>query len=107
MAILSFYRRLPLQKPSIAGYYADRMLQLSGQPLSLRQIATIADGVPSGAVRIQISAAAIAQRDAARHVVPRVAEEFPPVYGINTGFGKLCEVPISNGELNRLNSTSC
>ena len=78
------------------------MLQLSGQPLSLRQIATIADGVPSGSVRIQIAPAAIAQMDASRDVVRRVAEECLPVYGINTGFGKLCEVRISNGELARL-----
>jgi histidine ammonia-lyase len=78
------------------------MLQLSGQPLSLHEIARIADGVPSGSVRVQIAPAAIAQMDASRAVVRRVAEGCLPVYGINTGFGKLCEVRISNGELARL-----
>ena len=78
------------------------MLQLSGQPLSLHEIAQIADGVPAGSVRVQIAHAAIAQMDASRAVVRRVADNALPVYGINTGFGKLCEVRISNGELARL-----
>ena len=74
------------------------MLQLSGQPLSLHEIATIADA----SVRIQIDPAAIAQMDASRDVVRRVAEDRLPVYGINTGFGKLCEVRIPDDELARL-----
>src|ERR1039458_9305865 len=74
------------------------MLQLSGQPLSLHEIATIADA----SVRIQIDPAAIAQMDASRDVVRRVAEDRLAVYGINTGFGKLCEVRIPDDELARL-----
>ena len=58
------------------------MLQLSGQPLSLHEIAAIADA----SVRVQISPAAVAQMDASRAVVRRVAEDCLPVYGINTGF---------------------
>src|SRR5665811_1274514 len=61
MAISSFYRRFTIQKPSVASYYSDRMLQLSGQPLSLHEIARIADWVPSGSVGIQISPAVVAQ----------------------------------------------
>src|ERR1039458_7118230 len=98
MAISSFYRRFPLQNHPVAGYYSDRMLQLSGQPLSLHEIAAIADA----SVRVQIPDAAVAQMEASRAVVRRVAEDDHPVYGINTGFGKLCEVRISNGELARL-----
>ena len=82
----------------MAGYYSDRMPQLSGQPLSLHEIAQIADA----SVRVEIPPAAIAQMEASRAVVRRVAEDHLPVYGINTGFGKLCEVRISNGELARL-----
>src|ERR1035437_442137 len=74
------------------------MLQLSGQPLSLREIAAIA----GSSLQLQIAPSAIAQMDASRDVVRRVAEDPLPVYGINTGFGKLCEVRISNGELARL-----
>src|ERR1017187_9760684 len=95
---LTPYRRFPIQNQSIAGYYSGRMLQLSGQPLSLHEIARIADA----SVRVQIPPAAVAQMDASRAVVRRVAENDLPVYGINTGFGKLCEVRISNGELARL-----
>src|ERR1035437_8229639 len=98
MAISSFYRRFAIQKPSVASYYSDRMLQLSGQPLSLHEIARIADA----SAQVRIAPSAIAQMDASRAVVRRVAEDCLPVYGINTGFGKLCEVLISNGELARL-----
>src|ERR1035437_10733885 len=73
---LTPYRRFTIQKPSVASYYSDRMLQLSGQPLSLHEIATIADA----SVRIQIDPAAIAQMDASRDVVRRVAEDRLPVY---------------------------
>src|ERR1039457_5623974 len=98
MAIFSFYPRFPLQKPSMAGYYSDRMLQLSGQPLSLHEIAAIADA----SVRVQIPPAAVAQMEASREGVRRVPEDNVPVYGINPGLGKLCEVRISNGDLARL-----
>src|ERR1035441_8711731 len=74
------------------------MLQLSGQPLSLREIAAIA----GGSLQLQIAPSAIAQMDASRDVVRRVAEDHVPVYGINTGFGKLCEVRIPDDELARL-----
>ena len=71
---------------------------LSGQPLSLREIAAIADA----SVRVQIAPAAIAQMEASRDVVRRVGGRSPAVYGINTGFGKLCEVRIPDDELARL-----
>ena len=74
------------------------MLQLSGQPLSLREIAAIA----GSSLQLQIAPSAIAQMDASRDVVRRVAEDPLPVYGINTGFGKLCEVRIPDDELARL-----
>ena len=71
---------------------------LSGQPLSLREIAAIADA----SAPVQIAPAAVAQMDASRAVVRRAAEDHLPVYGINTGFGKLCEVRIAGDELARL-----
>ena len=74
------------------------MLQLSGQPLSLREIARIADG----SVRVQIAPPAVGQMDASREVVRRAGKITLAVYGINTGFGKLCEVRIPNDELARL-----
>jgi histidine ammonia-lyase len=74
------------------------MTLLSGQPLSLREIAAIADA----SVQVQIAPAAVAQMDASRAVVRRAAKDHLPVYGINTGFGKLCEVRIADDELAHL-----
>ncbi len=82
----------------MTSYYSGRMMLLSGQPLSLREIAAIADG----SAEVQIAPAAVAQMDASRAVVQHVTEHDVPVYGINTGFGKLCEVRIPNDELARL-----
>ena len=74
------------------------MLQLGGQPLALKEIAEIA----SGRVRLELAPAAMAQMEASRRVVRRVAGEHRPVYGINTGFGKLCEVRIADDAIERL-----
>ena len=74
------------------------MLQLRGQPLTLKEIAEIA----SGRVRLELAPAAMAQMEASRRVVRRVAGEHRPVYGINTGFGKLCEVRIADDAIERL-----
>src|ERR1035437_2054822 len=74
------------------------MLQLGGQPLALKEIAEIA----SGRARLELAPAAMAQMEASRRVVRRVAGEHRPVYGINTGFGKLCEVRIADDAIERL-----
>src|ERR1039458_1396171 len=74
------------------------MLQLRGQPLTLKEIAEIA----SGNVRLELAQAAMEQMEASRRVVRRVAGEHRPVYGINTGFGKLCEVRIADDAIERL-----
>ena len=74
------------------------MMLLSGQPLSLHEIAVIADG----SIGLEIAPDAIAQMEASREVVRRAVEDHTAVYGINTGFGKLCEVRIPDDELARL-----
>jgi histidine ammonia-lyase len=74
------------------------MMQLRGQPLTLKEMAEIA----SGKVRLELAQAAMAQMEASRRVVRRVAGENRPVYGINTGFGKLCEVRIADDAIERL-----
>ena len=74
------------------------MLQLSGQPLALHQIAHIADA----SLRLRIAPEAIAQMEKSREVVRRAADAHIPVYGINTGFGKLCEVRIPDEDLAQL-----
>ena len=52
--------------------------------------------------RVELAEAAAAQMEASCAVVRRAAREHTPVYGINTGFGKLCEVRIPDGDLARL-----
>jgi histidine ammonia-lyase len=84
------------------------MLQLSGKPLSLRQIASIA----SAAGEIRIAPSAIARMHASREIVRRAMAGGHPVYGINTGFGKLCDVAIpacefASLQLNLVRSHAC
>src|SRR3954452_10134380 len=74
------------------------MFELSGQLLTLPEIARIADG----SVPIGLAAAAIQQMQGSRDVVRRGTEAHVPVYGINTGFGKLCEVRIPDNAIDRL-----
>jgi histidine ammonia-lyase len=71
------------------------MIHLDGTTLTLQSLATIAyDRVPVG-----LGAEAIAQVNAARAVVDRHAALPHAVYGINTGFGALAEVPIPPDQL--------
>ncbi|HXB73664.1 MAG TPA: histidine ammonia-lyase [Candidatus Acidoferrales bacterium] len=74
------------------------MVLLSGQVLTLREIADIA----AGTVRVDLSPAAARQMEASRQVVRLAIESHAPVYGINTGFGKLCEVRIPDDAIERL-----
>jgi histidine ammonia-lyase len=74
------------------------MLELAGQPLSLREIVAVA----SGGETVRLSAAAYSRVNAARAVVDRVIAEGRVVYGINTGFGKLADVRIADADLETL-----
>jgi histidine ammonia-lyase len=74
------------------------MMQLSGHPFTLAEIARIAGGLE----RVEIAPAAVAQMERSERVVRGVAHGDRPVYGINTGFGKLCEVRIPEDEIDRL-----
>jgi len=73
------------------------MVELNGQVLSLRLLAAISDGEP-----VRVAPAAVTRMEASREIVRRVTEDHRPVYGINTGFGKLCDVRIPDGDIERL-----
>jgi histidine ammonia-lyase len=73
------------------------VIDLSGQPIQLEELAAIAAGE-----RVRIAAPAIPRMERSREVVRQVTQERHPVYGINTGFGKLCEVRIPEEALDRL-----
>jgi histidine ammonia-lyase len=74
------------------------MIEVSGQPLTLEQIASVSIGktqtfLPDGArQRIQAS----------REVIEELLRQNRVVYGVNTGFGKLCDVRIPSSELESL-----
>ncbi len=74
------------------------MVEVSGRPLTLEQIVDVSIGkastsLPDGArTRIQSS----------RAVIEAVLREGRVVYGVNTGFGKLCDVHIPSSELEAL-----
>ena len=74
------------------------MLLLSGQPLTLAQLAAIA----GGGEPVAITPEAVARMEASERVVRCVTGGDRPVYGINTGFGKLCEVRIPDDAIDRL-----
>ena len=84
------------------------MLELSGQSLSIPQIAEVAQGRLS----VRLSRAAEQRIAASRALVNQVISEGRIVYGVNTGFGKLSDVHIkSDGlealQLNLVRSHSC
>ncbi len=74
------------------------MLQLRGQRLTLEQIAAIA----YGREQATLSDEARVRIEAARRVVEKIVEENRTVYGVNTGFGRLSDVRIEQGDLRQL-----
>src|SRR5215831_9853225 len=80
-----------------AAVFWGQMQLLHGQPLTLTEIAAIAGGE-----KVEIAPEAIMQMERSERVVREVAHGDRPVYGINTGFGKLCEVRIAEDEIERL-----
>jgi len=73
-------------------------LELSGQPLTLEQIVSVALGESEPA----LSEKARLQMRASRDVIEDVVRRQRVVYGVNTGFGKLSDVHIPPDELQLL-----
>ena len=73
-------------------------MQLTGQPLSLSQIAQVAHGQTS----IEVAPSAHARIHASRKVIEEIVAKDGVVYGVSTGFGKLADVQIPTGELRQL-----
>ena len=54
-------------------------------------------------LKLELSAEAIERMDAGRSWLERhISETDRPIYGINTGFGSLCDTGVSEGEIDRL-----
>jgi histidine ammonia-lyase len=75
-----------------------RGVELTGQPLSLGQIAEVALGDAS----ITVGASARAGIDASRKVIEEIVARSGVVYGVSTGFGKLADVHIPTEDLRQL-----
>ncbi|HJP83684.1 MAG TPA: histidine ammonia-lyase [Fimbriimonadaceae bacterium] len=71
------------------------MITFDGSPLTLSDIVSVAhDRTP-----VSIAESAYKKVDAARQVVEQILAEHRVVYGVNTGFGRLSDVKISDSEL--------
>lgn len=73
-------------------------MELSGQILTLNDIATVAREGEA----VQVSAAARERVLASRKVIDEIIARDEVVYGVTTGFGKLSDVRVPRGELREL-----
>lgn len=71
------------------------MLELDGRSLRIRDVLAVADARAS----VTLAASARTRMLTTRAVVDRAVQAAVPVYGVNTGFGKLSEVTIPNDQL--------
>jgi histidine ammonia-lyase len=75
------------------------MLEISGQPLTIEQIASVA---AAGESEMFLGDGARRRIQASREVVENVLLRGHVVYGVNTGFGKLCDVRIPPSDIEAL-----
>ncbi|HHV79395.1 MAG TPA: histidine ammonia-lyase [Firmicutes bacterium] len=74
------------------------VLALNGHSLRLEDVVEVA----RGSVQVEISEEALAKVRATREVIEKYVRGGLPVYGVNTGFGALCDTSIPAGALRRL-----
>ncbi len=74
------------------------MLQLDGRSLTINDVQRVA----SGSLKVELTLEARERMQLTRNVVSNAVSAGAPVYGINTGFGKLSEVTIPNDKLAEL-----
>jgi histidine ammonia-lyase len=75
-----------------------RGVELTGQPLSLSEVALVA----YGEAPLRIGASAHGRVQASRQVIEEIVAKEGVVYGVSTGFGKLSDVHVPAGELRQL-----
>ncbi|MAJ29271.1 histidine ammonia-lyase [bacterium TMED181] len=91
----------PRKKPNSASRPAQRSkgkIRLNGHSLTLEDLRKIA----RGSVSLSIAASAAKEVRHAARLVDRAAHGEEPRYGINTGFGRFCNIRISEKELREL-----
>jgi histidine ammonia-lyase len=75
-----------------------RIILIDGENLTLEQVEEVA----LGKAQVKINPKAISKINKCRKYVEKIVEEQKTVYGINTGFGKLCRVRISKKDIEKL-----
>ena len=83
-------------------------LVIDSQHLTVKDVLNVS----KNKAKVEIGEKAYKKIDTARKIVENIVEKGDPVYGINTGFGKFCNVQISKEELkilqeNLIMSHSC
>src|ERR1041385_2895129 len=73
-------------------------MELKGEQISLVELAAVAVGGET----VHISSVARPRILASRKLIEQIVERDAVVYGVNTGFGKLSDVRIPQGELRQL-----
>ena len=73
-------------------------MELNGQPLSLNDIAAVALHEEP----VHIANAARPRIQASRQVIEEISTRDIPIYGVNTGFGRLADVRVAPDELRQL-----
>jgi histidine ammonia-lyase len=73
-------------------------IQIDGEHLTLAELyAVVFDGA-----EVELAPAAREKMNASRAVIERLVESNAPVYGVNTGFGKMASVRISRDQIRQL-----
>lgn len=80
------------------------MIAISGEGLTLDQVEAVARGGPEvrGGVAVRLGEAAARRVRRSRAALERLLEGEDPVYGVNTGFGRLADVRIARDALRQL-----
>ena len=73
-------------------------MELTGRPLSLREIVDVAAGNEEVVIAASVHDAILTSR----RLVEKIVASDAPVYGINTGFGKLSDIHVPRAQLRRL-----
>ncbi|MDD3478062.1 MAG: histidine ammonia-lyase [Candidatus Izemoplasmatales bacterium] len=74
------------------------MIVLDGRNLNIEKLVRISRGWE----KVKVAPESLEQIQNARSRIEEIVEIGAPVYGINTGFGKLADTPIENGEVSQL-----
>ena len=76
----------------------SRTLKLDGERLGRSSL----DAIARGEVKLELASSAKKKVRAARRLVDEIVEEERTAYGINTGFGRFCNVRISTDQVREL-----